>query len=367
VELSAMATTSSTISSRFAPLSLNELPSQPLVSILVGNYNYASYIGQTIQSVLNQTYQNWELIVCDDGSKDGSVPIIEGYSQQESRILLLCKPNGGHTSALNAAYSACRGDIICLLDSDDLYTPEMLEKVTAAFSVSPEAGFLIHRVLRVDEQRQRQGVWPLSTSLPDGWLGPQILSEGGVLPYAPPTSGISLRRQVAEALFPLPLTPPLHICPDQVIGRLAPLISSVKRIKDTLAEYRLHGANAYSQQKITAESVQRELSLSRALREEQYRFLSQHYPETAEQIAPLEKSSHTALLQYLLAKLQNDLQARRHRDRYLAACRGRRHPGWLLFWRLSFYFPNTLFRFAMDVVLGQGALKQLLVRLKTLN
>src|SRR4051794_30087692 len=93
------------------PVTLRAIGKQPLVSILVGNYNYADYIRQTIESVLVQTYAKWELIICDDGSTDQSIAVIESYLERDRRIRLLRKPNGGHASALNAAFSVCRGDL----------------------------------------------------------------------------------------------------------------------------------------------------------------------------------------------------------------------------------------------------------------
>ena len=67
------------------------LPAQPLVSILVSNYNYARFIGDSIQSALEQTYSNIELIICDDGSTDDSVRIIEEYARKDSRLHLIRK------------------------------------------------------------------------------------------------------------------------------------------------------------------------------------------------------------------------------------------------------------------------------------
>src|SRR5450755_4338761 len=140
--------TSSPPVAKLEPCALGALPPKPLVSVLLGNYNYENYLAQAIESVLNQSYQNWELVICDDGSTDGSVPLIEGYVQRDRRIQLLRKSNGGHTSALNAAFSRCRGEIVCLLDSDDLFLPTKLEKVAAASAGNPESGLLVHRVLR---------------------------------------------------------------------------------------------------------------------------------------------------------------------------------------------------------------------------
>jgi glycosyltransferase involved in cell wall biosynthesis len=61
------------------PIELLRLPAEPLVSILVSNYNYGRYIGESIQSALDQTYSNIELIICDDGSTDDSISVIEEY------------------------------------------------------------------------------------------------------------------------------------------------------------------------------------------------------------------------------------------------------------------------------------------------
>jgi glycosyltransferase involved in cell wall biosynthesis len=360
-----MASTSSLTASAFAPLTLPSLSFPPLVSVLLGNYNYASYVGQAIESVLDQTYPHWELVICDDGSTDESVSLIEAYVERDQRIRLLRKPNGGHTSALNMAYSASRGTILCLLDSDDFYAPTKLARVVATFRESPGTGFLVHRIIRVNRLRERQGAWPLSDSLPEGWLAPEMLTTGGVFPYAPPTSGISLRREVAELLFPLPVTAPLHTCPDQVIVRLAPLLSETRRLPDSLAEYRLHDTNTYSKRRLTCESVQRELDLSRRLWEEQQNFLSRRYPDLKDRASSLEKSSHTALLQYLLAKLRNQPDARLFRDAYLATCR-QRHWAWILLWRASLYLPLAAFRRMSNLVLGQGMLKQWIARFKSI-
>ena len=332
----------------------------------MANYNYAGYISQSIDSVLAQSYPNWELLICDDGSTDDSVRLIERYTARDSRIRLLRKANGGHTSALNAAFSISSGDILCFLDSDDLYLPEKLQKIVTASQSHSQAGLLIHRVIRIDEQRRRQGVWPLS-ALPDGWFGADLLRSGGILSYLPPTSGLSLRRPIAEQLFPLSMTAPLHMCPDQVLMRLTPFLTGIKSIPESLAEYRLHSANTYSQQSTTAESVGRELTLSKALWEEQHRFLSVMDPQIAGQLSALDDSPNVALLRYLEARLRKDSAAsRKYHSEYMAVCQRQGESKWLRFWRLSIYLPYPLFRAAINLLLGQGPLKQLVARIKKL-
>lgn len=100
-----------------------------LVSIITPSYNSSKYISQTIESVLNQTYQNWEMIIVDDCSKDNTVKIIEGYTQKDFRIKLYkLENNSGAAVARNKAIDLSNGRFIAFLDSDDLWLPLKLEK-----------------------------------------------------------------------------------------------------------------------------------------------------------------------------------------------------------------------------------------------
>lgn len=100
-----------------------------LVSIITPCYNAGTVIAETIESVLAQTYSNWELLICDDCSTDNSVEIIKSYCRKDSRIKLYSTPkNTGHPiEPRNICLSHAKGDIIAFLDADDLWMPEMLE------------------------------------------------------------------------------------------------------------------------------------------------------------------------------------------------------------------------------------------------
>ncbi|WP_433834550.1 glycosyltransferase family 2 protein [Flavobacterium anhuiense] len=100
-----------------------------LVSIIVPTYNTEKFIRQTIESVQNQTYTNWEMILADDASTDNTVAIIEEYAQKDSRIKLSKLPkNRGNGFARNTALEKATGKYIAYLDADDLWLPEKLEK-----------------------------------------------------------------------------------------------------------------------------------------------------------------------------------------------------------------------------------------------
>ena len=89
------------------------------------------------------------MVVCDDGSTDNSCEVIASYTKQDSRLRLLSKQNGGIASTLNAAYAVCSGEIICILDADDVYLPGKLSEVLGAFRRFPRSGACFHRILKM--------------------------------------------------------------------------------------------------------------------------------------------------------------------------------------------------------------------------
>lgn len=100
-----------------------------LVSIITPLYNCSAFLEQTIQSVLSQSYQNWEMIIVDDCSKDNSLEIAQRYEAQDKRIRVIrLKKNSGAAVARNTAIDAAKGRFIAFLDSDDLWSPEKLEQ-----------------------------------------------------------------------------------------------------------------------------------------------------------------------------------------------------------------------------------------------
>lgn len=98
-----------------------------LVSIITPVYNGEKYIKETIDSVLNQTYPDWEMIIVDDGSKDKSAQIAQEFADKDKRITLIQQPNGGSAAARNNGIRRANGQYIALLDADDLWEPEFLE------------------------------------------------------------------------------------------------------------------------------------------------------------------------------------------------------------------------------------------------
>lgn len=100
----------------------------PKVSIIMPVYNAEMYLGMAVNSILKQTYKNFELILVDDGSKDESPAICDVYAQQDSRVVVIHQKNGGICVARNVGLRASTGEYITFCDNDDEYDPMLLEK-----------------------------------------------------------------------------------------------------------------------------------------------------------------------------------------------------------------------------------------------
>ena len=108
------------------------------ISIIVANYNYASFLPDALNSVLAQTIDNWECIIIDDGSTDNSVEIIKKYVKKDSRFQLIQIPHSGVSVARNTGLDAARGEYIAFLDSDDWLELNTYEKLAKEIENNPD-------------------------------------------------------------------------------------------------------------------------------------------------------------------------------------------------------------------------------------
>lgn len=111
---------------------MKEQKAAPLVSVIMPAYNAEEFIEEAISSVQAQEVSDWELIVIDDGSQDGTQKIVEQFMQKDSRIrLIVNEANMGVGKSRNRGLDMCRGEYVALLDSDDYWKPQMLTKMIA--------------------------------------------------------------------------------------------------------------------------------------------------------------------------------------------------------------------------------------------
>lgn len=221
--------------------------SEPLVSIVINNYNYGRFLRDAVDSALGQTYSNIEVVVVDDGSTDDSREAIASYGD---RIIPVLKENGGQASAFNAGFAASRGELICLLDADDVWLPEKVRHVVNAAAAHPEAILIYHRMQPASANLQPIGK-PFPGRMLRGDVSSRVRKSCGWWASAP-TSGLCMRRAGLEKLGALPEAE-LRISADAFLLGLVPLLGKILGLQRCLALYRLHGSNDY----VSASSFQK--------------------------------------------------------------------------------------------------------------
>jgi glycosyltransferase involved in cell wall biosynthesis len=100
----------------------------PLISVCMPVYNAERYVSEAIESVLSQTFKDFEFLILDDGSTDGSLAILKGHAERDPRIRLTSRPNKGLAPTLNELMDQARGEFVARMDADDVSLPERLER-----------------------------------------------------------------------------------------------------------------------------------------------------------------------------------------------------------------------------------------------
>lgn len=134
----------------------NPIADAPRVSVIMPCWNRAGFVADAIRSVLGQTLTDFELLVVDDGSTDGSRDVVRSFS--DARLRLLCGEHQGISAAMNAGLAAARGRFIARLDSDDAWVPDMLEIQVAVLEARPEVGLVYARGECVDTNWRSLGM-----------------------------------------------------------------------------------------------------------------------------------------------------------------------------------------------------------------
>lgn len=216
---------------------------QPLVSILINNYNYGDYLGAAIESALSQTYAHTEVIVVDDGSTDHSAQVLAPY---QDRVQVVQQANGGQASAFNRGFATSQGEIICFLDADDLFAPNKVAQVVAALQTDVDLGWCFHPLMMWQVQTGVEapaivtgdaGVYDLRSRIAQGKLS-------GYMPIPMVTSGLCFRRSLLQQLLPMPEV--IRITSDDYLKYGALGLAPGYVLLENLATQRLHGNNAYT-------------------------------------------------------------------------------------------------------------------------
>ncbi|MFM1920914.1 MAG: hypothetical protein RLZZ303_2548 [Candidatus Hydrogenedentota bacterium] len=220
------------------------LPERPLVSVLLSSYNYASFLPEAIASVYAQSYGPLELIVVDDGSSDDSPAVIrEWVARSPVPVETIFQPNGGQASAWNAGFSKCRGELVCLLDSDDTWRPGKVEAMVHLAQEYPEAGLYQHQLDNAAGQLKKPRL--ISRDILRDWMSVgavDVRRRADLVAVYLPSTGLMARREVLEHVFPIPEQ--LITCPDAYLTRMCCLYGPLQSCDEVLGSWREHGQNA---------------------------------------------------------------------------------------------------------------------------
>lgn len=210
----------------------------PYFSVLIDTYNYGCYVEEAVSSALAQDFpsKEREILVVDDGSTDDTAARLRKFG---NAIRYLYKPNGGQASAFNYGFANARGEVVALLDADDVWMPEKLSRLGEVFERNPDAGMAYHRLYWWDGgngiEADRYFI-PVSGRVPE--------SRSALLQYPmASTSCLAFRRGAIEKLLPVPET--LRSQADAFLTALVIFIAPIVAVEDYLGRYRLHATNLF--------------------------------------------------------------------------------------------------------------------------
>lgn len=203
-------------------------PGPPLVSIVTPSFNQGGYIGETIASVLGQSYANLELWVIDGGSRDASMDVVRSFAG-DPRLRWLSEPDRGQADAINKGWARCSGAILAWLNSDDTYLPGAVAAQVAALEADPGAGAVYGDARYTDAAGRSLGLIAGRPFSPEAVLRLEIPAQ--------PT--VFLRRELVARVGPLSVGRRYSMDTDYWARaiRLAPF----RQTRAELATYRLHG------------------------------------------------------------------------------------------------------------------------------
>ena len=253
--------------------------SQPLVTVIIASYNHGPYIEQSIQSVLNQTYPNIELLVIDDGSTDDSVERIQRL-QAAHGFDFRVQQNQGLTNTLNGAIARAKGSLIVPFGSDDIMLPERIEIQVNYLYDKPEVGICAGNIELIDaegnlypEKRQRRDVPFRRLDFDDMFLERK--------PY-PPATTLMIRREALDKVGGF--DPSIRLEDLYIELKITHAGYFVDGLNVVMAQYRKHATNSYKNHRFMIDSILRiyaQYSDHPLYDEVRYKFLNSMFLKTA--------------------------------------------------------------------------------------
>jgi len=225
----------------------------PKVSVIIPSYNHAIFVKKAIQSVLNQTERDLELIIVDDGSTDGTRSILDEIEDPRCRVILQ-EHQGAHV-ALNRGLMEAKGSYLAILNSDDMYYPQRIERLVNFLENNRDVGLVGSYIEVIDAKERTLGIkhgyrdlepWPLpyrdrSFRAGSDWRG-ALLTEN----FFATTSNFVFRYELYEQIGGFN---PLRYAHDWDFLLRASAVSAIAILPEVLLRYRVHSKNTIRQDK----------------------------------------------------------------------------------------------------------------------
>jgi glycosyltransferase involved in cell wall biosynthesis len=238
-------------------------PAATSFAVVVTCYNYRDFVIEAVDSALAQTRAPKQVVVVDDGSKDGSQDLLRERYGDDPRVTLLMCENGGQLVAFQRGLAATDADVICFLDADDRWEPAHLEKIGAVYDARRDVDFVFNDIVLFGNESRTIAFADRAIDL--GYTA--VATYELVYWYGAPTSAISLRRAMAQRCLDLPpdLAKTWRLSADNCLVYGASLFAGRKYFLPTgTVGYRIHGKNGWWSNRGPVESYLNRLR-SRAL------------------------------------------------------------------------------------------------------
>lgn len=222
-------------------VSPRQQPWSPVVTIIINNHNYAQFVGQAVDSAIRQSYPHVQVVVVDDGSTDGSRDVLAGFG---TRIETVLQENAGQASAIYAGMRVARGEVVIVLDSDDVLAPDVTGRVVGEMAADPHCVRVQYRLAVIDEHGVPTGsfVPPVHKGLKTGDIAGYVRRYRMFHP--PPTSGNAYLLAAVRMLPPIPSE--IWMFLDWWWSDLTSMLGTVRALEGVGGWYRVHPSNLHS-------------------------------------------------------------------------------------------------------------------------
>jgi glycosyltransferase involved in cell wall biosynthesis len=217
----------------------------PTISVLINCFNYRGFVVEAVESALRQSRPPDQIVVVDDGSTDGSGAVLTEKFSNVANVEIVLQRNRGQLAAIAAAFQRATGDLIFLLDADDRYQPDHLERVASVYEARKDVDFIFTGMMEFGDRAERRLFLPK-----DHYFASSVIRSLHAAEWiGEATSALSCRRWVMEAMLPvfLELAPQWKIRADDCVLRGSSTVGARKLfLAVTTVDYRVHGSNSFA-------------------------------------------------------------------------------------------------------------------------